>query len=90
MVVIFILTAPLLASSIRLESAAGRRPGAAGTQPRAITLSLDRTGQVFLNDAAVPADALGARLAEAAAQAGPGAEVQLRADTPCPMAGWSR
>ncbi len=84
LVVIFILTAPLLASSIRLDLPRAEGVAPAGTPPRAITLSLDRTGQVFLDDAAVPADALGARLAQAAAQAGPGAEVQLRADTAVP------
>ncbi|OJX35373.1 MAG: biopolymer transporter ExbD [Burkholderiales bacterium 68-12] len=83
LVVIFILTAPLLASSIRLElpRAEGTAPGAA---PRAITLVLDRRGQVFIDDQAVPtAAALAARLAEAAAD-GADTEVQLRADAAVP------
>ena len=84
LVVIFILAAPLLASSIRLDLPHAEGLAPAGTPPRAITLSLDRTGQVFLDDAAVPADVLAARLSQAAEHAGPGAEVQLRADTSVP------
>ena len=46
LVVIFIITAPLLASAIKLDlpkSSAAR----AGEAPRALTLVVDHTGQVF-------------------------------------------
>ena len=49
LVVIFILTAPLLASAIRLDlpRADGAVPGAA---PQAVTLVVDKAGQVYLED----------------------------------------
>jgi biopolymer transport protein TolR len=82
LVVIFILTAPLLASSIRLElpRADAARPMLG---PAHVALSLDRTGQVFLGDEAVSLERLGQRLAALAAH-NPGLEVQLRADALVP------
>ncbi len=83
LVVIFILTAPLLASSIRLDlpRTDGAAPGAAA--PEAVTLVLDKTGQVFLNDAPVSQIALEQALARAALRS-PDTEVQLRADATVP------
>jgi biopolymer transport protein TolR len=78
LVVIFIITAPLLASSIRLDL-----PQAQGTQPaeapRFVTVVLDPAGQVFLNDKPVDAAQLAGQLA-AAAKHNPETEIQLRAD----------
>jgi biopolymer transport protein TolR len=82
LVVIFIITAPLLASSIRLDL-----PRAEGTQaadaPRFVTLVLDRAGQAFLNDKPVTALELADQLAGAGRQ-NPEMEVQLRADQGVP------
>jgi biopolymer transport protein TolR len=82
LVVIFIITAPLLASSIRLDL-----PRAEGTQgadaPRFVTVVLDRGGQVFLNDKPVTADQLAQQLASTATQ-NPETELQLRADQAVP------
>ena len=82
LVVIFIITAPLLASSIRLDL-----PRAEGTQaadaPRFVTLVLDRAGQAFLNDKPVTAAQLADQLAATAKQ-NPETEIQLRADTAVP------
>jgi biopolymer transport protein TolR len=82
LVVIFIITAPLLASSIRLDlpRAEGTQPGDA---PRFVTLVLDRGGQVFLNDKPVNATELADQLAAAAKQ-NPETEIQLRADQTVP------
>jgi len=82
LVVIFILAAPLLASSIRLElpRAASAQPGLAAS---AISVVLDKAGEVFVNDAPVAADALAERLKNLAAQQ-PDAELQLRADAAVP------
>ena len=82
LVVIFILAAPLLASSIRLDlpRAASAQPGVAAS---AITVVLDKAGGVFVNDAPVAADALADRLKALAAQQ-PDAELQLRADAAVP------
>ncbi|MBE7940442.1 MULTISPECIES: biopolymer transporter ExbD [Ramlibacter] len=82
LVVIFILTAPLLASSIRLDlpRSDAARPADA---PKFVTLVLDRQGAAFLNDQPVTREQLAGRLA-AAAQASPDTEVQLRADRAVP------
>ena len=82
LVVIFILTAPLLASSIQLElpRAQGGLPGA---PVHALTLVVDRTGQAFIDDRPLTQDALAARLAEVGA-AQPETEIQLRADAAVP------
>jgi biopolymer transport protein TolR len=82
LVVIFILTAPLLASSLRLDlpktDAAKPQTGV-----RFVPVALDKAGQVYLNDQALSLQALQARLAEVALQ-NPQAEVQLRADQTVP------
>ncbi|MFT4241362.1 MAG: biopolymer transporter ExbD [Acidovorax sp.] len=82
LVVIFILTAPLLASSIRLDlpRAEGATPGA----PReAVTLVVDATGQAYLDDQPLGQGALAERLRRTAAER-PDTEVQLRADAAVP------
>lgn len=82
LVVIFIITAPLLASSIRLDL-----PKAEGTQageaPRFVTISLNKDGQSFLNDKPVNQAQLAEQLAASARQ-NPDTEVQLRADQGVP------
>jgi len=82
LVVIFILTAPLLASSLRLDLP---KTDAAKPQEavRFVPVVLDKVGQVYLNDQALSLQALQARLAEVALQ-NPQAEVQLRADQTVP------
>jgi biopolymer transport protein TolR len=82
LLVIFIITAPLMASSIRLDlprSDAGK----SGDVPRSVSLTVDAKGQVFLNDQPVSEDELARRLASAAA-ASRDTEVQLRADQTVP------
>ncbi|WP_137892338.1 biopolymer transporter ExbD [Ramlibacter sp. 2FC] len=82
LVVIFIVTAPLLGSSIRLDlprSEAARPDEAA----QAVTLVVDRNGQAYLDDRPVRDAELAQRLAQAAALA-PDTEVQLRADAGVP------
>jgi biopolymer transport protein TolR len=78
LVVIFIITAPLLASSIRLDlpKAEGTQPGDA---PKFLTLVVDKAGQSFLNDKPVTPEQLATQLAAAAKQ-NPETEIQLRAD----------
>ena len=82
LVVIFILTAPLMASSIRLDlpRTEGATPGAA---PQSITLVVDATGQAFLEDQPLSQAALAERLQRIGA-ARPDTEVQLRADAAVP------
>jgi biopolymer transport protein TolR len=82
LVVIFILTAPLLASSIRLDlpRTDAARPADA---PRFITVALDKDGRTFVDDQPIAAGKLAARLADAA-KGNPELEVQLRADRAVP------
>ena len=82
LVVIFIITAPLLASSIRLELP--RSDAAQPNEvPQFVTLVVDKRGQAFLNDQPVSADQLAQSLRQSAAR-NPDTEVQLRADQAVP------
>ena len=82
LVVIFIITAPLLASSIKLDlpRADGAKPNDA---PKFVMLVLDKTGQAFIDDKPVAKTELGERLAQIARQ-NPETELQLRADEAVP------
>jgi len=79
LLVIFIITAPLIAPALRIElpQAAGATPPAA--PPAVLRVALDRDGRLHLDDAAIDSRQLAARLAEAA-QRDPRTELQLRAD----------
>ena len=82
LVVIFIITAPLLASTIRLDLP---KTDAAKVMevPRFVTLVVDKSGQAFLNDKPVPLEELAQKLTQTARQ-NPDTEVQLRADEAVP------
>jgi len=77
-VVIFIITAPLLASSIRLDLPHSQAAQVTESAD-ALLLTLSATGQAYLNDRAISDEQLLLRLQEAA-QRKPDTEVQLRAD----------
>ena len=83
LLVIFIVTAPLMSASLKLDlpKAEGAQPGAA---PAALALALDAQGRLFWGDEPVTPDALKARIREAAAR-DPQTEVQLRADQAVPF-----
>jgi biopolymer transport protein TolR len=82
LLVIFIITAPLLASSIRLDLP--QTPAAsASNAAAALMLTVDKSGQAFLNDKPVSAAELAAALASASA-IDPDTELQLRADAAVP------
>jgi len=82
LVVIFIITAPLLASSIKLDLPHSDAARASDT-PKFITVVVDAQGQAFLNDKAVSLQELAQRF-NASQQAAPETEVQLRADKAVP------
>ncbi|NDP62088.1 biopolymer transporter ExbD [Polaromonas sp.] len=82
LVVIFIITAPLLASAIRLDLPRTDAAKALDT-PRFVTLVVDKSGQAFLNDQSQPLDELARQLAQISRQH-PDTEVQLRADEAVP------
>lgn len=82
LVVIFILTAPLLASSIKLDlpKTEAAKPGDA---PKFVTLVVDKAGQTFLDEQPLALGALAVQLVRTA-KANPDTEVQLRADAAVP------
>jgi biopolymer transport protein TolR len=82
LVVIFIITAPLLASSIKLDLP-GTDAAKPNDAPLFVTVALDATGQLFLNDKPVTGDQLAQQLAETGRR-NPQTEVQLRADQSVP------
>lgn len=82
LLVIFIITAPLLASSIKLDLPK-TDAAKASEVPKAVMVVVDAAGQTFLNDQPVSLDEL-ARQFVTSQQANPSTEVQLRADTAVP------
>ena len=80
LLVIFMVTAPLMTSSLKLEL-----PEAEGAQPteqapEAIRLSLQANGALYWGEERLEADAFERRLAEAGRRPGERPEVMLRAD----------
>lgn len=82
LLVIFMITAPLMASSLKLDLPASEaaRPSEV---PRFIAVSVNAAGQWFVGDEAIERSSLRARVAEAA-RLDPQTEVQLRADKAVP------
>jgi biopolymer transport protein TolR len=82
LVVIFILTAPLLVSAVKVDL-----PKAEGAKaldaPKFVALTVDKAGQVYVDNKVLVAEALAAVL-QGVAQKNPEAEVQLRADASVP------
>jgi biopolymer transport protein TolR len=82
LVVIFILTAPLLVSAVKVDL-----PKAEGAKtldaPKFVALTVDKAGQVYVDNKVLVAEALAAVL-QGVAQKNPEAEVQLRADALVP------
>ena len=78
LLVIFMITAPLMSSSLKLDlpRAEGGTPNEA---PQFISVALDPQGQLFFGEEALDAAAFALRVAEAARR-NPKTEVQLRAD----------
>lgn len=82
LLVIFILTAPLLTSAIRLDLPQSKA-AQAGEAPEALSLSLKASGELFINDKPVKLAALPTELVQLANQK-PNLEVQLRVDQAVP------
>ncbi|MFN5350773.1 MAG: ExbD/TolR family protein [Polaromonas sp.] len=82
LLVIFILTAPLMASSIKLDLPKTDAAKASET-PQFVTLVVDKSGQIFLNDQPIALQALKTSLTQTAIKT-PDTEVQLRADEAVP------
>ncbi len=82
LLVIFIITAPLIGTSLKLDlpSAEGSPPGDA---PAFVALAIDAEGQLFLGEQPAAAEQIIAHVRDAA-QRNPATEVQLRADQRVP------
>ena len=82
LLVIFMITAPLMVSSLKLDlpSSDGAKPGAA---PEFIHVAIDSAGKWYLADEIVDAATLRQRIAQIAGRK-PDTEVQLRADKTAP------
>ena len=78
LLVIFMITAPLMTSSLKLDLPKTDAAQPSDT-PQFIAVALDRDGHYFFGDEAVDAAAFATRVA-AAAKRNPQTEVQLRAD----------
>jgi biopolymer transport protein ExbD/biopolymer transport protein TolR len=82
LLVIFMITAPLMTSSLKLELP--RTDAAQPSEtPQFITVALDKDGRTFYGDEPLEAAAFAARIGEAAKR-NPQTEVQLRADRSVP------
>ena len=89
LLVIFIITAPLMVSSLKLDLPKTEGAQASSAPPRFVKLSIDAQGTVFLDDKAITLDDLKRSLNAQATQAlavdhGELPEVQLRADARVP------
>ena len=82
LLVIFIITAPLMSSSLRLDlpKSEAATPSVA---PSVVALGIDAQGRLFLGDQPATVDELRAACAQAA-RLDPATEVQLRADRAVP------
>jgi len=82
LLVIFIITAPLMASSLKLDLP--KADGAPGSEaPALLALAIDADGKLYLDDQPADRAAIERRAREAATR-DPGTEVQLRADSRVP------
>ena len=82
LLVIFIVTAPLMTSALKLDLPK-TEAGAPTAGPAFIAVAVDAEGQLFLGDQKLAREALAQRVA-AAAKDNPLLEVQLRADQKVP------
>jgi biopolymer transport protein ExbD len=82
LLVIFIITAPLMATSLELDLPKAEG-GAASDAPAFVPLAIDGEGRLFLGDQPAQREQIVARVREAARR-DPATEVQLRADSRVP------
>ncbi len=81
LLIIFMVTAPLLVAGVPVDLP-DSKAGALDQEQKPVQISLDPSGAIFLDEAQVPAEELGARLAAvaAASREDGGPRVFLRAD----------
>ena len=79
LLIIFMVTAPLLVTGVPVDLPDSKAP-ALKADDKPVQVSLDAAGTVFVDDAAVPGDALAGRLAALHASRGDDVRVFVRAD----------
>jgi|SRR4051812_15841400 biopolymer transport protein ExbD len=79
LLVIFILSAPMFTSAVKLELPKAQAHSTPSQPAATVTLSIDGKGKIFWNNDPVAREALEARLIDAA-RLDPQPELQLRAD----------
>ncbi len=79
LLVIFIITAPLLVGAVRLDLPTTNAAQASTPASASVSIVVDRSGQVYLHDAALTLEALQQQL-QSIGQTNSATEVQLRAD----------
>ena len=81
LLIIFMVTAPLLVAGVPVDLPKSRA-GALDQNVKPVQIALDKSGGIFIDDAAVAEAALPTKLAEIAAQPAPpeGRRIHLRAD----------
>ncbi|HET8870871.1 MAG TPA: biopolymer transporter ExbD [Aquabacterium sp.] len=79
LLVIFMLTAPLMTSSLKLDLPKADAPPPAGAQPQILSISLTADGLMHVDDKVISAEDL-IKQAQTQAKQHPDTEVQLRAD----------
>ena len=82
LLVIFILTAPLMSSSLKLDLP-DAKAASHSDAAEFVSVSIDRSGQIYLGDQALSRESFAVRM-KATAQKNPRTEVQLRADKTVP------
>jgi biopolymer transport protein TolR len=82
LLIIFMVTAPLLVAGVPVDLP-DSKAGALDQEVKPVQISLDRSGTIFLDEAPIAPEALGARLAAIAASSREegGPRIFLRADT---------
>ena len=83
LLVIFIITAPLMVSAVRVELPQANAAPVADSATPTLAVAIDKAGVVYVRDQGLVGAALETALREAATR-DPTTEVQLRADTEVP------
>jgi len=83
LLVIFIITAPLMVSAIKVDLPKATAPAVTEAAAPTLAVAIDKDGTVYLRDQAMAGDVLEQALRAAATQH-PDTEVQLRADSSVP------
>ena len=83
LLVIFIITAPLMVSAVKVDLPQASAPAAVDAAAPALAVVIDKHGGIYLRDQALEGASLEQALRAAAVQ-NPATEVQLRADSAVP------